>query len=184
MGEDEAALLALVSDRVALNREIGQLSRTDGENSEKLTRFLVRASAMLCSLGRFSESEPLARRALAIFEASYGPDHPSVATALNNLAGLLKATNRFAEAEPLYRRALVIDEASYGPDHPEVATDLNNLAELLHATNRLAEAEPMYRRVLAIFEASYGPDHPSVATALNNLAGCSRPRTVSRRPSL
>ena len=99
---------------------------------------------------------------------------PDVASALNNLAGLLQDTNRLAEAEPLYRRALEIDEASYGPDHPEVATDLNNLAGLLQATNRLAEAEPLYRRALAIDEASLGPDHPDVAIRLNNLAGLLR----------
>ena len=58
------------------------------------------------------------RRALAIDEASYGPDHPDVAIDLNNLAQLLQATNRLGEAEPLMRRALAIDEASYGPDHP------------------------------------------------------------------
>ena len=58
------------------------------------------------------------RRALAIDEASYGPDHPNVAIDLNNLASLLWATNRLGEAEPLMRRALAIDEASYGPDHP------------------------------------------------------------------
>jgi tetratricopeptide (TPR) repeat protein len=110
------------------------------------------------------------RRALAITEASYGPDHPNVATSLNNLAGLLRATNRLAEAEPMYRRALAITEASYGPDHPDVAIRLNNLALLLKATNRLAEAEPMYRRALAIDEACYGPDHPNVAIDLNNLA--------------
>ena len=61
------------------------------------------------------------RRALGIDEASYGPDHPNVATDLNNLAQLLQATNRLGEAEPLMRRALGIDEASYGPDHPNVA---------------------------------------------------------------
>ena len=76
------------------------------------------------------------RRALAIDERSYGPDHPNVAIRLNNLAELLQATNRMAEAEPLYRRALAIAERSYGPDHPDVATDLNNLALLLQATNR------------------------------------------------
>ena len=43
------------------------------------------------------------RRALAIDEHSFGPDHPNVATDLNNLAQLLKATNRLAEAEPLMR---------------------------------------------------------------------------------
>ena len=62
------------------------------------------------------------RRALAIDEASFGPDHPNVATSLNNLAALLQATNRLSEAEPLYRRALAIDEASFGPDHPNVAS--------------------------------------------------------------
>ena len=56
------------------------------------------------------------RRALAINEASYGNDHPDVATCLNNLATLLQDTNRPGEAEPLMRRALAIDEASYGND--------------------------------------------------------------------
>ena len=50
----------------------------------------------------------LMRRALAIGEKSYGPEHPSVANSLNNLAGLLRDTKRLAEAEPLYRRALAI----------------------------------------------------------------------------
>ena len=58
------------------------------------------------------------RRALAIDEQSYGPDHPDVAIDLNNLAQLLQATNRLAEAEPLMRRALAIDEQAYGPTTP------------------------------------------------------------------
>jgi MinD-like ATPase involved in chromosome partitioning or flagellar assembly len=112
--EDDASLLALVSDPVALNREIGEFRRAYGENSEELASFLGRASAMLRHLARFSEAEPLARRALAIAEASFGPDHPRVATDLNNLARLLRATNRLAEAEPMYRRALAIDEEALG----------------------------------------------------------------------
>ena len=48
------------------------------------------------------------RRALAIDEKAYGPDHPTVGTALNNLAQLLQDTNRLAESEPLMRRALAI----------------------------------------------------------------------------
>ena len=122
---------------------------------------------------RYVEAEPLYRRALAVDEASYGHDHPNIATGLNNLAELLRDINRLSEAEPLYRRALAIDEASYGPDHPNVAIRLNNLAGLLRATNRLSEAEPLYRRALAISEASYGPDHPNVAICLNNLAAIS-----------
>ncbi len=124
----------------------------------------------LLHLARFDKAEPLMRRALEIDEASFGPDHSTVATALNNLAGLLQATNRLEEAEPRMRRALEIDEASFGPKHPEVARDLNNLAQLLQATNRMEEAEPLMRRALEIDEAAFGPDHPKVAIRLNNLA--------------
>jgi tetratricopeptide (TPR) repeat protein len=118
----------------------------------------------------YAEAEPLVRRAIAIDEQIYGPDHPNVAIRLNNLANLLNDTNRRAEAEPLMRRALAIDENSHGPDHPTVAINLNTLAQLLHDTNRLAEAEPLMRRALAIDETNYGPDHPNVARDLNNLA--------------
>ena len=71
------------------------------------------------------------RRALAINEAALGPNHPEVATNLNNLAGLLREERDYAGAEPLYRRSLAIREAALGPNHPDVANSLNNLAGLL-----------------------------------------------------
>jgi tetratricopeptide (TPR) repeat protein len=110
-------------------------------------------------------------RALAIDEASFGPEHPNVATDLNNLAQLLYATNRLAQAEPLMRRALAIDENSYGPEHPNVAVRLNNLARLLQATNRLAEAEPLMRRSIAIFYQfgrATSHEHPRTQIAVRN----------------
>ena len=57
---------------------------------------------------RLAEAEPLFRRALAISEKSFGPEHPNVAIVLNNLAQLLRHANRLAEAERLMRRSLVI----------------------------------------------------------------------------
>ena len=114
------------------------------------------------------------RRALAIDERSYGPDHPDVARDLNNLAQLLQATNRLGEAEPLMRRALAIDEGSYGPDHPDVAIDLNNLAALLKATNRLGEAEPLLRRTAQIwieFQRRTRYEHPRTRDSLANYRG-------------
>ena len=121
------------------------------------------------TLAEWTQAEPLMRRALAIDEASFGPDHPEVAADLNNLAQLLQATNRLNEAEPLMRRALEIGEKSFGPGHPTVAIRLNNLALLLQATNRLNEAEPLMRRALEIDEKSFGPEHPSTRTFRANL---------------
>jgi tetratricopeptide (TPR) repeat protein len=128
---------------------------------------------LLQATNRLGEAEPLMRRALAIDEKSFGPDHPNVAIRLNNLAQLLQATNRLGEAEPLMRRALAIDEKSFRPDHPDVAGDLNNLARLLQATNRLGEAEPLMRRGLDIlrnFEAASGHRHPDRGAVEANYA--------------
>jgi Tfp pilus assembly protein PilF len=119
-------------------------------------------------------AEPLYRRALAIGEQSLGPDHPTVATVLNNLAGLLWATNRPGEAEPLYRRALAINEQSLGPDHPEATNVLNNLARLLWATSRPDEAEPLFRRAVRILielQRRTGYEHPNFRLLMDNYRG-------------
>jgi len=47
----------------------------------------------------------LYQRALAIAETALGPEHPTVATSLNNLAALYRATKRDDEAEMLEQRA-------------------------------------------------------------------------------
>jgi len=89
---------------------------------------------------RLAEAEPLFRRALAMTEKSFGPEHPNVATCLNNLALLLIATNRLAEAEPLFRRALANYEKSLGPEHPHCRTTINNYAGLLAAMSLSEDA--------------------------------------------
>jgi tetratricopeptide (TPR) repeat protein len=139
--------------------------------AEPTTRLMNQLGLYWHGRGQFRAAEPLYRRALAIAEASYGPDHPTVATGLNNLAGLLRATNRLDEAAPLFRRALAIAEASYGPDHHDVAWALNNLAVLLQATNRLDEAQPLYRRGVRIwitFQLETGHEHPNFRVGLAN----------------
>jgi tetratricopeptide (TPR) repeat protein len=140
------------------------------EIAEPTGRLFSQLGLLFGAKADYAEAEPVTRRALAIAEASYGPNHTEVAIPLNNLAVLLQDTNRLAEAEPLMRRALAIGEESDGPDHPNVAIRLNNLALLLQTTNRLAEAEPLFRRALVIDEHSYGQNHPNVARHLNNLA--------------
>lgn len=102
-----------------------------------------------------------------------GPDHPTVAIRLSNLAALLHDMNRLADAEPLYRRALAISEKSLRPDDPGVAKDLYNLAALLWKTNRLAEAEPLLRRALGIlvnFTHTAGHQHPRLESVRANYA--------------
>jgi len=131
-------------------------------------------AALLQATNRLAEAEPLMRRALAMDEKAFGPEHPEVATDLNNLAQLLQDTNRLGEAEPLMRRALAMDEKAFGPEHPTVALRLNNLAQLLQDTNRLSEAEPLMRRHVVIFRKfgeSTGHEHPHMQAAISNYTG-------------
>ena len=121
--------------------------------------------------GRYADAESLHKRALAIREKALGPEHPRVASSLNNLAVLYDAQGRYADAEPLIKRSLAIDEKALGPQHPKVAVGLNNLARLYDAQGRYADAEPLYKRALAIQEKALGPQHPDVGQSLNNLAG-------------
>ncbi|HEX7180280.1 MAG TPA: tetratricopeptide repeat protein, partial [Thermoanaerobaculia bacterium] len=137
--------------------------------ADPTTRLMNQLGLLFFSKALVAEAEPLMRRALAIDEKSFGPEHPEVAIRLNNLAQLLQATNRLGEAEPLMARVVTILESSFGEHHPNVATALNNLGPLLQATNRFVEAEPLMRRALAIDEKSFGPEHPNVARDLNNL---------------
>ena len=126
-------------------------------------------AGLLQATNRLAEVEPLYRRAIAIGEASYGPDHPTVAIRLNNLAGLLRATNRLAEAEPLYRRALTIRESSFGPDHPDTIRAYNNNAYRMRKSGDVAGAEPLDRRVLELSMKNGGEDAPLTIHRRNNL---------------
>ena len=100
-----------------------------------------------------------------------GNEHPSVATSLNNLAGLYNSQGRYSEAEPLYRQALEMIKRLLGNEHPYVATSLNNLALLYNSQGRYSEAEPIYRQALEMRKRLLGNEHPDVAASLNNLAG-------------
>ena len=111
-------------------------------------RLLSQAGYYLHERAQYAQATPLLQRALAISEKVLGPDHPDVATSLNNLAGLYHTQGQYADAAPLYRRALAIYEKVLGPEHPDVATSLNNLAELYRSQGQYAQAAPLYQRAL------------------------------------
>jgi tetratricopeptide (TPR) repeat protein len=60
----------------------------------------------LYNAGQYAEAIPLAQRALSIREKALGPDHPDLASSLENLAALYSTQQRYADAEPLYKRSL------------------------------------------------------------------------------
>jgi tetratricopeptide (TPR) repeat protein len=90
--------------------------------------------------GKYEKAEPLYKRALIIVEKELGPEHPTVAASLNNLASLYSIQKLYSQARPLLKRALKIWVKTLGPEHPDVATGLENLAQLQRKTDQDEEA--------------------------------------------
>ncbi len=132
---------------------------------------------------------------LEIDEETFGPDHPYVAEAVNNMdldlcfQGDLNGAKKYVvdnvrlvlrvqgdirDAKKYIERALKIDEKVYGPDHPTVARDVNNLGSVLRALGELQEARKCFERALKIFREKLGEDHPSTRTVANNLNSVSQ----------
>ena len=65
-----------------------QAAEKFGDQDPRLARSLNNLAVIHKELGRYAEAVPLAQRALALWEAALGPNHPDVAAGLNNLANL------------------------------------------------------------------------------------------------
>ena len=98
-------------------------------------------------VGRYGESEPLYREAIAIGEKAYGREHPALSDTLDKLGRLLYYTGRFAEAEPFFHEAISVTERKFGRNI-DVAIYLNDLANTLWAMGRYPEAERFLREAL------------------------------------
>ena len=145
-----------------------------GVEPEATGRLLNESGLYLQTLGEFGAARSALERALKIDERVYGPDHPDVATRVNNLGSVLRNLGDFQEARKCFERALKIDEQVCGSDHPQVAIDINNLGAVLRDLGDFQEARKCVERALKIDEQVYGSDHPTVARYVNNLGNVLR----------
>jgi tetratricopeptide (TPR) repeat protein len=139
------------------------------DHSEDLKALLQQVSE-LRQLGRFQEAMALATRARDLAIQHFGPNHPSVATSLNELALLYLAMGDDDAALPLSRQAMEICRTALGESHPLFGASLNNLAELYRDMGDHAAALPLSRQAMEICRTALGEGHPDFAASLNNLA--------------
>jgi len=137
--------------------------------SNETGRLLTQVGNYLYSRAEYAEAKRKLERAIAIGEATLGPNHPNVATRLNNLGLVLRAQGDLAGAKAHYERALDITEALLDPDPSDVATRHNNLGLVLKALGDFAGAKAHCERALHIFREFLGDDHPYTKTVQNHL---------------
>eukprot|EP00903_Cladosiphon_okamuranus_P007060 g6863.t1 len=90
-------------------------------------RALAIDEKLLRTQGKYAEAEPLYERCQAIKEKVLGPEHPSLATTLNNRAVSLYDQENYREAILLLQRALAIRTNKLGKTHPDTVGTRNNL---------------------------------------------------------
>lgn len=128
--------------------------------------------------GDYSRALQLSKDLFQQSQKHFGPDHPAVASALNNMGLMQKLLGDFVEARRHYNAALRIYAKVVGRDHASYAMTLHNLASLnkaqvhfdssLKATERLTLVETAleyFAEALAIRQAELGDEHPlTIAT--------------------
>ncbi|WP_201208914.1 tetratricopeptide repeat protein [Rhodocyclus purpureus] len=170
--ETDRLLSAAEYSRAIAQREeaVRTAEQKTGEASLQTAKALYELASLVHDQGDYARAEALYQRTLSILERALDPDHPAVASCINNLAMIYKAQGQYAKAEPLYRRSLAIQENALGAEHPDVAVSLNNLAQLYRTLGMHAKADPLYQRSLAILEKNLGPRHPKTLTVRENMA--------------
>jgi tetratricopeptide (TPR) repeat protein/predicted Ser/Thr protein kinase len=118
------------------------------------------------SAGDYERSEALYRSALTIRTEVFGPDHPMLASSLNNLGLVHRARFEHEQAKTYFERSLALRENVLGPEHPDVAVVLHNLGLTLDDLGEHEHARQLYERALTTWERALGPDHPSAAATL------------------
>ncbi len=91
---------------VSLTVVLGLSFGSTALGQEARWRALYNQTMELYQQGKYREVIPVGKEALKVAEQTFAPDHPNVATNLNNLAMLYVGQGKYAEAEPLHKRAL------------------------------------------------------------------------------
>ena len=97
-----------------------------------MAKTLNNLGLILRDLGQLPEAREQLERALAISEATFGPQNPEVGKNVNNLGRVLEKLGDGDKARNCYARALEIFHNYYGEDHPhtlKVAGYLEALTE-------------------------------------------------------
>ncbi len=121
LGEMQAQAGQLEDAIASLERALSASEAQTGRNSATTGFILLTLARTYGQVGRASDAEAAARRAVVIRERLYGPNHIVTLTARAILGGLLLDTNP-AEAVRLIEPAVAAIAAQFGNEHPRTQT--------------------------------------------------------------
>ena len=93
-------------------------------------------------MGNLPEAKRLLQKAVAIDEAAFEPNHPTLATIYSNLALVEQDLGNLPEAKRLLQKAVAINEASLPQDHPWTNNSKAGLAIIQAALDKQHQGNP------------------------------------------
>ena len=108
---------------------------------------------------RYDDAAMVLRRAVAIQERVFGPMHPRVASAVNDLGAVAQNRGDLDEAETAFMRMAGIYRTVYGEKHYLIGIAMSNLATVYVLRHDPRRAEPLYRQAIAMFTETQSPQH-------------------------
>ena len=116
---------------------------------------LNQTAMLLVSQGKYGEAEPIMKEALAITEATLGPNL-QVTNALSNLGEVYRRQKNYSEARLYMEKALSMAEKTSGASNRRTAGTLIDIALLDIEEERFEEAKPFEERLFKILRSSEG----------------------------
>ncbi|WAS94007.1 serine/threonine-protein kinase [Nannocystis punicea] len=138
-------------------------------NSTMSPFLMAELGRIYTELGDGEASLEIQRRALARWTEMFGPRHPVVARALDDIGGALELLGRYEEAARTGEEALALRLAAFGRDSVGVAQSYNNLGSVLMQLDQVPRAAGYLRETARIEEKLLGPESPELALTLTNL---------------
>lgn len=124
----------------------------------------------LAELGELADAEVHIRKAVALTESVYGPDHPRLALPLSDLGRVLTDLNQNDVAIATHRRALALSVDAFGLLNSSTLSHQNNLANALSSARSYEDAITLYESILASRIQLSGADGHEVGDVYQNLA--------------
>jgi CHAT domain-containing protein len=156
-------------------------------NANWMATALHNSANLAFEMGDVAEAERLHQRAIRVWSAGLGRQHPYVARGLDALAEVVASRGEFARARALYQRALKIRRRDIETGRPDVAWTLTNLARTIAdqgqvelALGYVQEAIATYKRAGAFDE----PDHLARSLELQGLLQARRGDLADAHASL
>ena len=173
LGNQAASLLEVglaEEARAPLDQALELYTRLFGPDDVRTLNMVFNAAALHLRTGDLPRAEQELRAAHHRIRDALGPDHPTVASTLVELADVLRRTARPALARDADLEALRIRTLVYGERSPKAAECLRALAADDIALGQPTDAGRRLIKAISILEETVGGDHPDTVAAKAELA--------------